>query len=61
MLRLREHSFPWAHRISLINLDILSDLFVIWARCKWDGKIRGFLIEKVHLLVGSLQAGNAYS
>ena len=23
------------------------DLFVVWARCKWDGKVRGFLIEKV--------------
>lgn len=26
---------------------ICRDLFVIWARCKWDAKIRGFLIEKV--------------
>ncbi|KAF7362249.1 Glutaryl-CoA dehydrogenase [Mycena venus] len=24
----------------------VADLFVIWANCKWDGKIRGFLIEK---------------
>ncbi|KAG8992791.1 hypothetical protein FRB90_000902 [Tulasnella sp. 427] len=24
----------------------VSDLFVIWAKCKWDGKIRGFLLEK---------------
>ncbi len=23
-----------------------SDLFVIWARCKWDNKVRGFLLEK---------------
>lgn len=23
------------------------DLFIIWARCKWDSKVRGFLIEKV--------------
>ncbi|KDQ49798.1 hypothetical protein JAAARDRAFT_186722 [Jaapia argillacea MUCL 33604] len=22
------------------------DLFVIWARCKWDGKVRVFLLEK---------------
>jgi glutaryl-CoA dehydrogenase len=22
-----------------------SDLFVIWARCKWDNKVRGFLVE----------------
>ncbi|KAI0762047.1 acyl-CoA dehydrogenase domain-containing protein [Irpex lacteus] len=24
----------------------VADLFVVWARCKWDSKIRGFLIEK---------------
>lgn len=24
------------------------DLFLVWARCKWDDKIRGFLLEKVH-------------
>lgn len=24
-----------------------SGLFVVWARCVWDKKIRGFLIEKV--------------
>jgi len=24
----------------------VADLFVVWARCKWDGKIRGFLLEK---------------
>ncbi|EPS96625.1 hypothetical protein FOMPIDRAFT_99347 [Fomitopsis schrenkii] len=24
----------------------VADLFVIWARCKWDGKVRGFLLEK---------------
>ncbi|KAF7351120.1 Glutaryl-CoA dehydrogenase [Mycena sanguinolenta] len=24
----------------------VADVFVIWANCKWDGKIRGFLIEK---------------
>ncbi|KDQ50843.1 hypothetical protein JAAARDRAFT_41625 [Jaapia argillacea MUCL 33604] len=22
-----------------------ADLFVVWARCKWDGKVRGFLLE----------------
>src|SRR6266481_4931987 len=26
-----------------------SDLFVVWARCKWDDKVRGFLLEKVCL------------
>lgn len=24
----------------------IADLFVIWARCKWDDKVRGFLVEK---------------
>lgn len=24
----------------------VADLFVVWARCKWDGKIRGFLLDK---------------
>lgn len=24
----------------------VADLFVIWARCQWDGKVRGFLLEK---------------
>lgn len=24
----------------------ISDVAVIWARCKWDNKVRGFLVEK---------------
>lgn len=24
----------------------VADIFVIWAKCKWDGKIRGFVLEK---------------
>lgn len=24
----------------------VADLFLVWARCKWDGKVRGFLLEK---------------
>ncbi|KAF8738481.1 hypothetical protein AX14_011318 [Amanita brunnescens Koide BX004] len=24
----------------------VADIFVVWARCKWDEKIRGFLLEK---------------
>ncbi|OBZ65075.1 Glutaryl-CoA dehydrogenase, mitochondrial [Grifola frondosa] len=24
----------------------VADLFVVWARCKWDEKVRGFLLEK---------------
>lgn len=23
-----------------------SDVFIIWARCKWDNKVRGFIVEK---------------
>jgi glutaryl-CoA dehydrogenase len=26
----------------------IADICVVWAKCKWDGKIRGFLLEKVH-------------
>ena len=37
------------HRIFIDgSLTRLSrDIFVVWAKCKWDGKIRGFLLEKV--------------
>ncbi|KAH7883221.1 acyl-CoA dehydrogenase domain-containing protein [Phlebopus sp. FC_14] len=24
----------------------VADIFVMWARCKWDGKVRGFILEK---------------
>ncbi|KAI0002199.1 acyl-CoA dehydrogenase domain-containing protein [Russula compacta] len=24
----------------------VADIFIIWARCKWDGKVRGFILEK---------------
>ncbi|KAF8839107.1 acyl-CoA dehydrogenase domain-containing protein [Paxillus ammoniavirescens] len=24
----------------------VADIFIVWARCKWDGKIRGFILEK---------------
>ncbi|KAJ3514752.1 hypothetical protein NLJ89_g2189 [Agrocybe chaxingu] len=23
-----------------------ADVFIIWARCKWDGKVRGFILDK---------------
>jgi len=23
-----------------------ADVFIVWAKCKWDGKIRGFILEK---------------
>lgn len=25
----------------------IADVFVVWAKCKWDGKIRGFVLDKV--------------
>ncbi len=25
----------------------VADVFVVWAKCKWDSKIRGFILEKV--------------
>ncbi|KAI5116075.1 hypothetical protein M0805_004386 [Coniferiporia weirii] len=24
----------------------VADIFVVWARCKWDNKVRGFVLEK---------------
>ncbi|EIW80381.1 acyl-CoA dehydrogenase domain-containing protein [Coniophora puteana RWD-64-598 SS2] len=24
----------------------VADIFVVWARCKWDNKVRGFILEK---------------
>jgi glutaryl-CoA dehydrogenase len=33
-----------------INFLLCRDVFVIWARCKWDNKVRGFILEKVGLL-----------
>jgi len=24
----------------------VADVFIVWARCKWDNKIRGFILEK---------------
>jgi glutaryl-CoA dehydrogenase len=30
-----------------ITSSPIADICVVWAKCKWDGKIRGFLLEKV--------------
>ena len=35
----------YLHR-QVIN-QLSRDVFVVWAKCRWDGKIRGFLLEKV--------------
>lgn len=24
----------------------VADIFIVWARCQWDGKVRGFILEK---------------
>ncbi|KAM0746287.1 acyl-CoA dehydrogenase domain-containing protein [Meredithblackwellia eburnea MCA 4105] len=29
-----------------ISNSPVADVFVVWAKCKWDGKIRGFVLEK---------------
>jgi len=41
----------WALRSQYCTmyLSYYRDLFVIWAKCKWDNRIRGFLVEQVHL------------
>lgn len=30
-----------------ISNSPIADVFVVWAKCKWDGKIRGFVMDKV--------------
>jgi glutaryl-CoA dehydrogenase len=39
----------------------IADICVVWAKCKWDDKIRGFLLEKVVPLVIVLTVGNERS
>ncbi|KAH9021226.1 acyl-CoA dehydrogenase/oxidase [Lactarius hengduanensis] len=29
-----------------ISNSPIADIHIIWARCKWDGKVRGFILEK---------------
>ncbi|KAJ7209754.1 acyl-CoA dehydrogenase domain-containing protein [Mycena pura] len=41
-----DHGFILNGSKTWISNAPVADLFVIWARCKWDGKIRGFLLEK---------------
>lgn len=31
----------------------IADVFVVWAKCAHDGKIRGFILEKVHETSGT--------
>ncbi|KAF9243164.1 acyl-CoA dehydrogenase domain-containing protein, partial [Melanogaster broomeanus] len=38
----------------------VADVFVVWARCKWDGKVRGFILEKAcHGLHGGMNGLDA--
>lgn len=30
-----------------ISNSPIADVFVVWAKCAWDNKIRGFVLEKV--------------
>lgn len=32
-----------------ISNSPVADVFIVWAKCKWDGKIRGFILEKVRV------------
>lgn len=32
---------------SSVLLTMYRDVFIVWTKCKWDGKIRGFILEKV--------------
>lgn len=38
------------HDIHLLSRDV----FIIWARCKWDNRVRGFILEKVRHLFTSI-------
>jgi len=29
-----------------ISNSPIADVFIVWAKCEWDGKIRGFILEK---------------
>ena len=41
--RMFQYNLPW----SPLTCEGASDIFIVWARCKWDGKVRGFVLEKV--------------
>ena len=44
MLLLRK--LPYFCLLQRLSLQHRSDVFIIWARCKWDGKVRGFILDK---------------
>ena len=44
MLLLRK--LPYLCLLQRLSLQHRSDVFIIWARCKWDGKVRGFILDK---------------
>ncbi|ORZ38189.1 hypothetical protein BCR44DRAFT_116360 [Catenaria anguillulae PL171] len=44
--RLADGSFSLSGSKTWITNSPIADVFVIWAKCKWDNKIRGFILEK---------------
>ncbi|GAA5835045.1 hypothetical protein JCM11251_000147 [Rhodosporidiobolus azoricus] len=44
--QLQDGSFSLSGAKTWISNSPVADVFVVWAKCKWDGKIRGFVLEK---------------
>lgn len=40
------YSSPLIHACGLLTTALSSDVFIVWARCKWDKRVRGFILEK---------------
>ena len=36
------------------SYQMTSDVFIIWARCKWDNRVRGFILDKVSQPISAL-------
>ena len=45
-MHLSREPLPPQHLILILLITNASDIFVVWARCKWDNKVRGFILEK---------------
>ena len=44
-----------AFSVHRITNSPIADVFIVWAKCE-DGKIRGFILEKVTLTTAGMQA-----
>ncbi|KAI9218385.1 acyl-CoA dehydrogenase [Blastocladiella britannica] len=44
--RLADGSFVVSGSKTWITNSPIADVFVVWAKCKWDNQIRGFVLEK---------------